>query len=52
MDSLSSLDKMLASNGSRLANVSNSAFKRSLWRLLGLLFVMPSLGGGFKLKFQ
>lgn len=49
MDNLSSLDKMDASKGKRLANVSSSAFNLSRCRLLGLLFPELSLGDGFKL---
>jgi hypothetical protein len=41
---------MFCSNGKRLAKVSSSAFSLSRCRLLGLLFVTPSFGGGFKLQ--
>ena len=49
MDNRSNLDRMLASNGSRLASVSSSAFSLSRCRLLGLLLPELSLGDGFKL---
>ena len=50
MESRSSFERMLASNGRRLANVSSSALRRSRCRLLGLLLAELSFGDGFKLR--
>ena len=52
MDSRSNFDRMDASKGKRLANVSSSAFSLSLCRLLGLLLPELSFGDGFKLQQQ
>lgn len=45
----SSLLRMFCSKGNNEASRSSSALRRSRWRFDGLLFVTPSLGGGFRL---
>ena len=49
MESLSSFEMTLCSNGNKLAKWSSSALRRSRWRLLGLDLMLSLLEGGLVL---